>query len=223
MKNLNKVSILILLSLLIILLAHNTILADNNPRNTNVSNGIEKSKPEQESLSIETDKDVQFSDTNRKIEQLIQSSNLLSSFEASFVSLKYPVGWIVYEAPDPFIPYVRIENYDVNQASNSYRKDNPYVKFEIYKLKNDQQLSLKEWVNNYNAHQEYPIGIIEEEKIIINNKESVLQIKKNLTHNLSYFSVYVPSNDSVYMIVTNSIANFEADFDEILRNFRIKE
>ncbi len=224
----NLPSIAFLVFVLTILFFHNSFSVVGNQEGEDISKGNNNVESESviDSPIIEEVKqpiELYLSGIEREELEILEDSYSVLNYEASFASFEYPGSWNVRESQDSFIPHVQIANYDSGKVDTLHLRNNPYFKIEIYKLKNINNLPLKEWVDEYNSHQEYSIEILTEENIVVDRKESLQQVKKNLNYNFAYLSVYIFNKESIYMIVTNSMPGFESKFSDILESLRIKE
>lgn len=133
-------------------------------------------------------------------------------------SFNYPKNWFINDVSNyPNNSYIAITNYDVSLLP-PHGGPSDFFKIEVYRLANENHLSLKDWIEN--LAKESPTG-----SSIIDEKESVIDGEKALLVTQTVGGeprqiIYIQKEDFIYLIQGGSRdQQFQNFFDTFLQSF----
>jgi len=143
-------------------------------------------------------------------------------YEAKDFSFEYPSGWFVTEIQSKFNSYVQILNYEMSDVKGGHDVQNEYFKVEIVKLENPNDLSLRDWVDNFIENQDYKTEVLEERNMSVGGRDIIYQIEEIVPMNIIHPVAFIKVGNSIFVINSGMAKGFDDVFDWVLESLEFR-
>lgn len=161
--------------------------------------------------------------SNNAVSQLSLPGTFTTYTQAKDFSFIYPPNWIINDRTNSneLFPYVQISNYNPDAFASSPYAQNDYFKVEIVKIKNENKLTLQEWINDLIQKSDTNPKVLKSIPANVNGNKAIYNIEQAM--GITHAVVYIEKGDYVYAVNSTQLTKeFEPVFNIILNSIIFK-